>query len=208
MSNSNSDFNHVSHAPMATAISQGDSGMETHALKNRTGNQSDLPEKNVVVEDDEESITSGPDKPIYDHTHRQLKPRHVQLIGMLDRNIYMIIYSIYDRFDSLVLMACYRYWWDDWNGAIRPNRPNSTGRRPWQFIHSFYHMVSPFVPVFMLVPSIISGFVHFVTCFNGLEQSEVELRVYKYKTKGYTIERHILFLHFSDLGMDSYTSCL
>lgn len=67
-------------------------------------------------------------------------------------------------------------------------------------------MVSPLVPVFMLVPSIISGFVHFVTCFNGLEQSEVELRVYKYKTKGYTICP--VSLHLSDLGMVSYTSCL
>lgn len=85
---SNSHFNHVSHVPMATAVSQSDSGLETHALKNRTGNQSDLPEKNVVVEDDEESISSGPEKPVYDHTHRQLKPRHVQLIGMLVRNIY------------------------------------------------------------------------------------------------------------------------
>ena len=85
MSNSNSDFNHVSHAPMATAVSQGDSGLKTHALKNRTGNQSDLPEKNVVVEDDEESIRSGPHKPIYDHTHRRLKPRHVQLIGMIEQ---------------------------------------------------------------------------------------------------------------------------
>lgn len=87
---SNSDFDRVSHGPMSTAVEIGDAGAittttTTGAKKNRTaGNESGLHEKNTpVVEDgDEESISSGPHKAYYDHTHRRLKPRHVQLIGI------------------------------------------------------------------------------------------------------------------------------
>lgn len=83
---SNSDTDHVSHGPLTTAIEYGDPAafntpndtVESHTLKKR------LPEKRATVVDggDEESISSGPHKPVYDHTHRRLKPRHVQLIGI------------------------------------------------------------------------------------------------------------------------------
>lgn len=82
---SNPDADHVSHGPVTTAVEYGDPAAfnpnattETHSVKNR------LPEKrsSVVDEADEVSISSGPHKPVYDHTHRRLKPRHVQLIGI------------------------------------------------------------------------------------------------------------------------------
>ena len=103
----------------------------------------------------------------------------------------MIIYSIYRRFNKLALTACHRYWRDDWYGAIRPDRPNSTGRRPWQFIHSFYHLVSSLSLCLCLF--LFYFFIYrlwFCTSSymsRWLGQSEAGLRVYKYKTKGYTI---------------------
>ena len=100
----------------------------------------------------------------------------------------------YKRVNRLVLTACHRYWRDDWHGAIRPNRPNSAGRRPWQFIHSFYHLVSSPVPMFMLVFIYHLWFCTFAACFNGLEQSEVELRVYNTKQKDIP---YVLFLFIS-----------
>ncbi|BCR84919.1 putative general amino acid permease (Agp2) [Aspergillus chevalieri] len=66
--------------PVSTAIEHGESdkttSLKTH-LKNRIGK-----EKDTVVEDGEESINSEPHKPVCDHTHRKLKPRHVELIGI------------------------------------------------------------------------------------------------------------------------------
>ncbi|KAL4899141.1 hypothetical protein BDW74DRAFT_118768 [Aspergillus multicolor] len=50
-------------------------------LTKRTVNQGDFAEKNAVIDNREESIEEG-SKPVYDHTHRRLKPRHVQLIGI------------------------------------------------------------------------------------------------------------------------------
>jgi len=65
--------------PVSTAVEHGESdkttSLKTH-LKNRIGK-----EKDTVVEDGEESINSEPHKPVCDHTHRKLKPRHVELIG-------------------------------------------------------------------------------------------------------------------------------
>ncbi|KAL4978159.1 amino acid permease/ SLC12A domain-containing protein [Aspergillus desertorum] len=56
-------------------------GLATSNLTKRTGNQSESPEKAAVIDNREESIEEG-SKPFYDHTHRKLKPRHVQLIGI------------------------------------------------------------------------------------------------------------------------------
>ena len=50
-------------------------------LKKRSADQGELTEKDVVIKNREESIEEGL-KPSYDHTHRKLKPRHVQLIGI------------------------------------------------------------------------------------------------------------------------------
>ena len=87
---SNSDFDRGSHGPLSTAIEIGDAGAITtsttgQTVKNRVaGGDPGLNEKNTSVVDDgdEESISSGPHKAYYDHTHRRLKPRHVQLIGI------------------------------------------------------------------------------------------------------------------------------
>lgn len=75
MSSQNPDVDHV--WPASTAVEHGDPSTPDHGLKNRIGK-----EKETVVDDGEESISSEPHKPVYDHTHRKLKPRHVQLIGM------------------------------------------------------------------------------------------------------------------------------
>lgn len=90
MANPHSGFDHVSQVPVVTAIQHDDSGTgngtglsEIYGLNNRIGNHSDLPKKDAVVEDRKEPICSGPHKPVYDHTRRRLKPRHVQLIGLI-----------------------------------------------------------------------------------------------------------------------------
>ncbi|PLB54344.1 general amino acid permease AGP2 [Aspergillus steynii IBT 23096] len=51
-------------------------------LTKRVGISTNLSEKNAVVDDLEESDDNGSTKPAYDHTHRKLKPRHIQLIGI------------------------------------------------------------------------------------------------------------------------------
>lgn len=90
MANPHSGFDHVSQVPVVTAIQHDYSGTENgtglseiHGLKDRIRSHSDPPKNDAVVEDCEESICSGPHKSAYDHTHRQLKPRHVQLIGLI-----------------------------------------------------------------------------------------------------------------------------
>ncbi|KAL6236367.1 hypothetical protein BDW75DRAFT_229568 [Aspergillus navahoensis] len=56
-------------------------GLATSNLTKRTKNEGESPEKVAVIDNREESIEEG-SKPVYDHTHRKLKPRHVQLIGI------------------------------------------------------------------------------------------------------------------------------
>ncbi|KAL2833260.1 hypothetical protein BDW59DRAFT_77647 [Aspergillus cavernicola] len=53
----------------------------TGGLTKRTGIQHELTEKNTIIDNREESMEEG-SKPVYDYTHRTLKPRHVQLIGI------------------------------------------------------------------------------------------------------------------------------
>lgn len=68
----------IASGPVSTAVeyeSNKTTDLKAH-LKNRIGI-----EKDTAVEDGEESINSEPQKPVYDHTHRKLKPRHVELIG-------------------------------------------------------------------------------------------------------------------------------
>ena len=78
-----SDYNpDIVSEPVSTAVEHGEPDKTTSLkkhLKNRIRK-----EKDTVVEDGEESINSELHKPVYDHTHRKLKPRHVELIGELD----------------------------------------------------------------------------------------------------------------------------
>ncbi|PWY93806.1 general amino acid permease AGP2 [Aspergillus sclerotioniger CBS 115572] len=69
-----------------TAIHNGDQsptisrhGVEAEEYK---GHSTVLPEKDTVVGDDEEIIGDGVKRLAFDHTHRKLKPRHIQLIGI------------------------------------------------------------------------------------------------------------------------------
>lgn len=56
--------------------------MATDNLTKRNGSPSAYPEKATIIEDSEESIADESSNPTYDHTHRKLKPRHIQLIGI------------------------------------------------------------------------------------------------------------------------------
>lgn len=58
------------------------SGLATDNLTKRVGLSASLSEKHAVVDNREDSIDDGTAKPAYDHTHRKLKPRHIQLIGI------------------------------------------------------------------------------------------------------------------------------
>ncbi|RHZ73439.1 hypothetical protein CDV55_105635 [Aspergillus turcosus] len=58
-----------------------DVNLATAKLTKRNGCPTTCSEKTTVIDDSEESI-GGASKPTYDHTHRKLKPRHIQLIGI------------------------------------------------------------------------------------------------------------------------------
>ncbi|KKK17874.1 hypothetical protein ARAM_005155 [Aspergillus rambellii] len=58
-----------------------DLGLASDGLTKRPGSKGDFAEKHPVIDNQEEFIEEG-SKPTYDHTHRKLKPRHVQLIGI------------------------------------------------------------------------------------------------------------------------------
>lgn len=83
MSHSKSDLG--PHSPMAASIQSGDtprkpSDLETASLK--VGEKGvEVTEKNSMEKRDD-SVDGGSIGPTYDHTHRKLKPRHVQLIGI------------------------------------------------------------------------------------------------------------------------------
>ncbi|KAJ5231460.1 Amino acid/polyamine transporter I [Penicillium citrinum] len=83
MSHSKSDLG--SHSPMAASIQSGDtprkpSDLETASVK-VGGKGVEVVEKNSIEKRDD-SVDGGSIGPTYDHTHRKLKPRHVQLIGI------------------------------------------------------------------------------------------------------------------------------
>ncbi|KAJ5578993.1 hypothetical protein N7450_007860 [Penicillium hetheringtonii] len=83
MSHSKSDLG--SHSPMAASIQSGDtprkpSDLETASVK-VGGKGVEVVEKNSIEKRDD-SVDGGFIGPTYDHTHRKLKPRHVQLIGI------------------------------------------------------------------------------------------------------------------------------
>lgn len=158
---SNSDADHVSHGPVATAVEYGDPAAfnhnattKTHSLKNR------LPEKrsSVVDDADEESISSGPHKPVFDHTHRRLKPRHVQLIGISISEPQFQVYSGRSR----LINKRHRYWRDDWDDLVCPNRPGSCRRRSCQSISGFYHLVSHFPVLAWTLLAFTSMSIHLV----------------------------------------------
>ncbi|KAL4957914.1 hypothetical protein BDW69DRAFT_141759 [Aspergillus filifer] len=69
----------LSHGGNSHSINNPD--LAIGGLKKRSADQGEFAEKNVVINNREESIEEGL-KPSYDHTHRKLKPRHVQLIGI------------------------------------------------------------------------------------------------------------------------------
>ncbi|KAF7178613.1 hypothetical protein CNMCM7691_007427 [Aspergillus felis] len=59
-----------------------DVNLATSNLTKRNGCPTTYSEKTTVTEDSGESIGGASSKPTYDHTHRKLKPRHIQLIGI------------------------------------------------------------------------------------------------------------------------------
>ncbi|KAL2784348.1 hypothetical protein BJX66DRAFT_89231 [Aspergillus keveii] len=59
-----------------------DLDLATDGLTKRSGNQGEFSEKHTVFDNNEESSIEEGSKPTHDHTHRKLKPRHVQLIGI------------------------------------------------------------------------------------------------------------------------------
>ncbi|CEL02504.1 Putative General amino acid permease [Aspergillus calidoustus] len=59
-----------------------DLDLATGGLTKRSGNQGEFSEKHTVIDNNEESSLEEGSKPTHDHTHRKLKPRHVQLIGI------------------------------------------------------------------------------------------------------------------------------
>ncbi|KAF7115229.1 hypothetical protein CNMCM5793_001656 [Aspergillus hiratsukae] len=58
-----------------------DVNLSSANLTKRNGCPTTCSEKTTVIDDSEGSI-DGASKPVYDHTHRRLKPRHIQLIGI------------------------------------------------------------------------------------------------------------------------------
>lgn len=69
----------LAHGGSSPSVNRFD--LSISGLAKRTGHRSESTEKDPVVNNREESIEEGL-KPVYDHTHRKLKPRHVQLIGI------------------------------------------------------------------------------------------------------------------------------
>ncbi|KAL4778372.1 hypothetical protein BJX76DRAFT_145464 [Aspergillus varians] len=78
MSKSSADPGPLSHGGSSPSVNRFD--LATGGLTKRTSKQPELTEKDAVINNREESIEEG--RPGYDHTHRKLKPRHVQLIGI------------------------------------------------------------------------------------------------------------------------------
>ena len=73
------------HTPIAAAIQSAETprtlpDLETPSVKD-VGKSVEVVEKDSMDNRDD-SIDGGSMKPTYDHTHRKLKPRHVQLIGI------------------------------------------------------------------------------------------------------------------------------
>ncbi|GIC91287.1 putative general amino acid permease (Agp2) [Aspergillus udagawae] len=87
MSNPKPDVG-VQQTSLTTAISNdrshstNDGKLSTAHLNKRNGCPTTYTEKTTVIEDGGESIGGASSKPTYDHTHRKLKPRHIQLIGI------------------------------------------------------------------------------------------------------------------------------
>ncbi|KAK1138668.1 general amino acid permease agp2 [Aspergillus melleus] len=80
MVNSNSDLERAPGVGSSPAVNS--SGLATDNLTKRVGISANLSEKNVADDSRAESIDDESIKPAYDHTHRKLKPRHIQLIGI------------------------------------------------------------------------------------------------------------------------------
>ena len=83
MSHSKSDLG--PHSPMAASIQLGGtprkpSDLETASLK--VGEKGVEVTEKSSMEKRDDSVDGGSIGPTYDHTHRKLKPRHVQLIGI------------------------------------------------------------------------------------------------------------------------------
>jgi amino acid transporter len=78
-----SDQEHVSHTPTAAAIQSA----EPARIADPESKSTKFFDKTEVTEKDSldnraQSVGSGSMKSSHDHTHRKLKPRHVQLIGI------------------------------------------------------------------------------------------------------------------------------
>ncbi|KAE8321849.1 amino acid permease-domain-containing protein [Aspergillus sergii] len=82
MVNSNSDPERA-QGPVATSLRYGElSSLSADKLTRRMGASMDIPEKNPAMNRSEESLDAGSNTLTKDGTHRFLKSRHIQLIGI------------------------------------------------------------------------------------------------------------------------------
>lgn len=83
MVNSNSDLEHA-RGPVANSIHHGEpsSSLTADKLTKRTGASMDVSEKVSATNQSEESLDAGSNMLTKDGTHRYLKARHIQLIGI------------------------------------------------------------------------------------------------------------------------------
>ncbi|GMF74959.1 unnamed protein product [Aspergillus oryzae var. brunneus] len=82
MVNSNSDPERA-QGPVATSLHYGElSSLSADKLTRRMGVSMDIPEKNPAMNRSEESLDAGFNTLTKDGTHRFLKSRHIQLIGI------------------------------------------------------------------------------------------------------------------------------
>ncbi|KAE8385021.1 amino acid permease/ SLC12A domain-containing protein [Aspergillus alliaceus] len=83
MVNSNSDLERA-REPVANSIRHGEpsSSLTADKLTKRTGASMDVPEKGSATNHSEESLGAGSNMLTKDGTHRYLKARHIQLIGI------------------------------------------------------------------------------------------------------------------------------
>ncbi|EAU34668.1 conserved hypothetical protein [Aspergillus terreus NIH2624] len=90
----------------------------TDKLSQRSGaSVAAVPEKGAVIDDSEGSLDNGSTKPVYDHTHRKLKPRHIQLIGIggtIGTALYVQIGSTLIKGGPASLFIAFSIWFVDY----------------------------------------------------------------------------------------------
>lgn len=69
----------ISHTPLAGSIGDGYRASESSERRRKGFG---ISKDTGIVDDPEDSVDGGSIEPVSDHTHRKLKPRHIQLIGI------------------------------------------------------------------------------------------------------------------------------